>query len=141
MAATEKTTPAPTDDRFAAALEAIAQSNAALLANQPRKRLSYGDWLAKQPKRVMPCVVYQNGMRLDETMVDDEGLALLKSLKPGRFLNRLVTVHRDMSHAEMPWYITYACKTVEQRINLASAIRGDFTELLRRLTTDAPIVD
>lgn len=140
-ASTPKDTAPVAEDRFAAALEAIAQSNAAILANQPRKRLSYGDWLAKQPKRAMPCVLYQNGMRLDEAMLTNEQIDLLKGLKPGKFLNRLVTVHRDMSHSEMPWHITYPCKTPEQRITLANAIRGDFTDLLRRLTTDDPIVD
>ena len=133
-------TPA-TDDRFAAALEAIAQSNAAILANQPRKRLSYGDWKASRPKRALPCVVYQNGMRLDETMLTDEQIALLPKLQAGKFLGRLVTVHRDMSHPDMPWSISYACKTPEQRITLANAIRGDMTELLRRITTDEPIID
>jgi hypothetical protein len=134
--------PAPSaDERFTAALEAIAQSNSALLANQPRRRLSFGDWIATQPKRVMPCVVYQNGVRLDETMLDDAALALLPKLRKGKFLNRLITVYQDTNHTEQPWHITYPCKTVEQRITLANAIRGDFTELLRRLTTDEPIID
>jgi hypothetical protein len=134
MPATEKVTAPVADDRIATVLEA-------LIASQPRKRLSYGDWKAKQPKRTLPCVVYQNGIRLDETMLDDAAIALLPKLRAGKFLNRLVTVHRDTSHSEMPWYITYPCKTPEQRITFANAVRGDMTELLRRLTTDAPILD
>lgn len=151
---TASTAPAATlgDDRLAtaletlaksntAALETIAQSNAAILANQTRKRLTFADLVARRPKREMPCVVYQNGMRLDESMLTDEALALLPKLRKGKFFGRLVTVHQDTGHDDMPWSINYPCQTLEQRIALANAVRGDFTEMLRRLTTDEPIID
>jgi len=148
MPSTQNPAPAPAtptaEERFAAALETIAQSNAAaaqsnaaLLANQPRPRLTYGDLLAKRPKRVMPFHVFQNGFRLTVDKLTDEQLALLPKLKVGRFNNRMIHVYRDAT-PDRAWHIDYANKAPEQRMAFGKYAGRDFTEFLQRLTTETP---
>jgi hypothetical protein len=125
------------DERFADALEAIAASNQAIVANQPRKRKTYADLLAERGKREMPFPLFQNYRQIESRMLSDADLQMLSKLKEGRFCNGKVTVWRNNGIPERPWHIDYDNVTINARMDLKNEFQS-FNHLLKRITTETP---
>lgn len=125
-----------TNERLAAAMELMAQTQATTLANAPRRRLSFAEWQAKQPKHEMPFPVFQNGYRIEATQVTPAQIALLPKLREGRFFDRRIHVYRDQT-PDRGWHIDYPNRAMSDRMTMSNYGR-DLTEILQRLTTETP---
>jgi hypothetical protein len=124
------------EDRMLLALETLAKSNAAIVNNTPIHRLTFDEWLMKNPQPEMPFPVTLNGYRLEADMLDAEGLALLQKLQEGRFFNRRIHVYQDRG-ANRTWHIMWPGKTLSDRMTIMQ-YGVDLTAILRRLTTETP---
>jgi len=131
----KETAPA-SDDRIAQALELLARSNAAIVANTPVKKLTFAEWNELQPERIMPFPFYQNGIRVEEDQLTDAQLELLPKLKEGRFFDRRIHVYRDQT-PDRGWHLSYATKDPTDRYEMKNYGR-DLTEILQRLTSETP---
>jgi hypothetical protein len=128
-----------TDNMIAEALNRLAETQAQLAALQARDRkrdLSYDDYLERQPKRVMPFQLYQNGIQVFVEQLTDAQLALLPKLQAGRFFDRKIHVYRDAT-PDRGWHIDWPRKSMSDRMAIAQYGR-DLTEILQRLITEKP---
>jgi hypothetical protein len=135
-----KETSTTIDPTVASLLETQNAIMAQLVANQPPITVSLAVQLEERAagKPKMPCVLYQNGIRITDDMLTHEQCELLKALKPGWFFNRRVRVWRDLSQADAPWNIDYKNKGIQDRLEIANLIYGDFTNLLKHVATTEP---
>jgi hypothetical protein len=124
------------DERMLLAMEALAKSNATIVANTPIHRLTFDEWLAKHPQPTMPFPVLLNGYRLEADMLDAEGLGLLHKLQEGRFFGRRIHVYQDRG-ANRTWNITWPSKSLSDRMTIMQ-YGSDLTAILRRITTETP---
>jgi hypothetical protein len=133
---TDKSLQPTNDDRLTAVLEQLASLQQQQADNAPFRKVSYAEWLEKNPERKLPFPLHQNGFRISDDQVTDEQKDLLPKLKVGRFFDRRIHVYRD-STPDRGWHITYPCKSLSDRMVINGYAR-DFTELLQRLTTETP---
>lgn len=85
--------------------------------------------------RELSRVVYQNGNRLNAEFLHDEEIALLGLLRPGKFVNGLVTVYEQDKGGSVDLHIAYKCGK-DDRYALKNEVRN-FTELLKRCVSEA----
>lgn len=76
--------------------------------------------------RKLTKVFYQNGFRMNEPTLTDKEIDLLHQIKPGRYIDSLVTVAIDPNGDDdgPAVHIAYNCKTADQRMALGSKIGG-----------------
>lgn len=87
------------------------------------------------PKPKLKRAAHQHGMEIDEDKLSVEEILLFNKLRPGRFLNGLVTVTRRRDRGID---ISYPVKTAAQRLKLVNlfGIRN-LTELLAMCVNEA----
>jgi hypothetical protein len=130
-------TPKPESvDRSSEAIELMAEILRQQAANAPRRRLTYAEYAAKQPKHEMPFPVFQNGYKIFATQLPKDALELLPKLQEGRFFNRRIHVWRD-STPDRAWHIDYPSRQLTDRMTM-STYGGDIVAILKRLTTETP---
>lgn len=94
-------------------------------------------WTPKDgsPKLKLKRAAHQHGMEIDSEKLSNDEIALFNKLRPGRFLDGLVTVTR---RRDKGIDITYPVKTAAQRLKLVNqfGIRN-LAELLQLCVTEA----
>lgn len=125
-----------TESRLAEAIETLAKLQQTQADNAPRRRLTYAEWAARQPKHVMPFPVYQNGYKIFASQLPKEAIALLPALQEGRFFNRRIHVYRDQT-PDRAWHIDYPSRQLTDRMTM-STYGADIVEILKKLTTETP---
>jgi hypothetical protein len=103
--------------------------------SQFRTRSSFNP---KGRKREMGCIVYQNGYRLPIKMLNDVEISLLKRLKPGVFINKIVRVRKDtgVGEEEDKIYISDNNKTPDQRMTFRNHVQN-FAHLVKQCVDEA----
>jgi hypothetical protein len=132
----------PSDfDKLAAAI--VSATN----ANREKKQVPYGQHNVKSKlnptgsrNRRLKTPVLQNGNRIDVNFIDDEAIELLSHIKPGRYLDRLVTVVQmedDISGEKGVIDIRYRTKTADQRMAIGNRIGPEgFNGLLKMIIAE-----
>lgn len=123
---------------ISALAEAIASSIASVA---PRRFVRHGEQTIKTPfnpkgirNRKLKYKVFQNGIPENVKLLTDEEIALLAQLKPGRYVENLVTVLEGVDgDAETVFHINYKNKTADQRMALGSKLTGAGKTGLERL--------
>lgn len=115
----------------------------AVRETQPPRKITFAERKARSPfnpsgnkKRVLSRVMYQNGTRLMVNRLHDEEISLLNQLKPGKFVNGLVTVVEKDKGAEQEIHIFYKSALPDDRMALKGEVK-DFKEMLRRCVSEA----
>ena len=94
-------------------------------------------WTSKDgsPKAKLKRAAHQHGMEIDEDKLSNEEIVLFNKLRPGRFLNGLVTVTRRRDRGID---VSYPVKTAAQRLKLVNlfGIRN-LAELLTMCANEA----
>lgn len=132
MPATEK----PTADSTSLIADALSQLTELTRQQMSRREPTYDEWLAKQPKRVLPFPLYMSGIRIEADQLTDADLELLPKLQAGRFFDRKIHVYRDAT-PERCFHIDWPRKSMSDRMTITQ-YGADFTAILRRLTTEEP---
>lgn len=143
MPTPEKATPpaAPDSNTLLADVLSRLADTQQQIADLQREQISkreptFDEYLARNPKRVLPFPLYLGGIRIDADQVTDADLELLSNLQDGRFFDRRIHVFRD-STPDRSWHIDWARKSMSDRMMIMQ-YGSDFTAILRRLTTEAP---
>lgn len=130
---TEQTSPQTVP---AVAVTADALANAILTATEAvggnRRQVKFGSHTPKSafnptgkrrnPKRVF----YQNGFKANEPVLHDQEIERIETIKPGTFVDGLVTVviiGKDDEEEKPAVHLKYHCATADQRMNLGSRIQ------------------
>lgn len=121
----------PTQGQLAKAIQAIADS-------QPVKRVPYAKFKTRSPfnprgirRRKLTRRCYQNGFPMDVRKLHDEEISLLNQLKPGRYIDNLVTVVEAQNGENVDLHLVYKNKTIDQRMANAAQWRN-LREMLKR---------
>lgn len=110
----------------------------------PQQQVSFAKFTTKSSfnptgkRRTMKRICYQNGYRCNVKTLFDEEIALIERLKPGRYINNLVTVtlERNPDGGEDKVYIHYSNSTPDQRMNFKNYVRS-FVSLLRKCVNES----
>lgn len=86
--------------------------------------------------RELPFTVYQNDHRLNVDFLHDEEIALLPHLKPGKFIEGLVTVSETDQGGQKVMHIRYKNGNRDQAMELKGHARN-FTAILKRCVNEA----
>jgi hypothetical protein len=116
--------------------DALAQLTELTRQQMSRREPTYDEWLAKQPKRVLPFPLYMNGIRIEVDQLTDADLELLPKLQAGRFFDRRIHVYRD-STPDRAFHVDWPRKSMSDRMAITEYGRT-FTEIIQRLTTEEP---
>jgi hypothetical protein len=125
---------APQPDTNALIADAL-QKIATLQERQARQDQSFDDYLEKNPPKKLPFPLYLHDVKIDADSLTDADLELLPKLQEGRFFNGKIVVVRN--HADGSWRIKWPRADMSERMTIAQYGR-DFTEILQRITTEAP---
>lgn len=89
-------------------------------------------------RRLMKRICYQNGYRCNVKTLFDEEISLIERLKPGRYIQNLVTVtlERSGDSDEDKVHIHYSNRTPDQRMTFKNHVRS-FVSLLRKCVNEA----
>lgn len=116
-----------------------------LADNQPTKKIPFAKFKTKSPfnptgrkGRKLTRRVYQNYHRVDVKKLHDEEIALLNQIKPGRYLNGVLTIREVMNGADTDLHFLYDNKSQDQKFTVMREFRGHFTEMLKRCINDGP---
>jgi hypothetical protein len=111
----------------------------------PPRKVTYAEYKPRTPfnpsgnrnRRAPSRVVYQNGGRVNPRMLFDEEIKLLDQLRPGRYLDKLVTVREVEGTEGAPneLHIEYAYRTPDQRLALATRVRS-LVAMLRQIVNE-----
>lgn len=88
-------------------------------------------------RREMHKVFYQNGFRAFENTLTDEEIALIHTVKPGKFIDGLITILEiaDDEEGQPAVHMKYNCRTADQRMAVGgrAARKGKNDTALRAL--------
>lgn len=136
---------AGTADLLAQATIQLGQAIQAMNDSGPIKKVPFSKFKTKSPfnptgnkKRKLTRRVYQNHYRVDVKKLHDEEIALLNILKPGRYLNGVLTVREIQNGQETDLHLLYDNKSTDQKFTVMREFRGHFTEMLKRCVNEGP---
>jgi hypothetical protein len=125
-------------DRLADAMQLLATNQGLLLANQPKREMTFGDPEFQQLLkdrgyyREFAKPLYQNTFLSPADCVPVDIVNKVNALKPGKYLGGRVTVRVEDKHIQL----VYPTATPDDRMTNAQYWRT-FDELIERITAEA----
>lgn len=124
MASKDSTTPDTTSVQMTGDALANAIITATEQINGTRRQVPFGRHRVRTAfnkhgrKREMHKVFYQNGFRAFENTLTDEEIDLIHKVKPGKFIDGLVTILEiaDDEEGQPAVHMKYNCRTADQRM-------------------------
>lgn len=135
--ATEPKTPQPqvSDAGANAIAEAIAAGvQAALAANAPKRKVTYGEVAAKNAPPKLMAPAYQNSKEVNPRGLSDATIQKLFEIPTGSYLNGLVRVHRRPDLGIEFYYDNYS--SPDRRVAFMLAVRS-FSDMVAKLHDEA----
>lgn len=142
MAKAEQTTTPETNDAITGKdLRGLVES---IRDMTPKRKVLFSEFKTRSTfnptgskSRKLVRTTYQNGQRLNIALLFDEEIKLLNGLKPGRYIDGLVTVKLTEGRGGNvdKLNIEFANSTHDQRIDLAGHVRS-FVHMLRQITEE-----
>ena len=124
-----------TEDRLVDALDKQAQTigaafGDALIKSQGRKKVSYGDFMARRgPREQLKRKAFQNGYEVNPSGLSTATIEKLDQLASGRYLSNWVTI---VNTPDKAIHIRYANKTPDDRMTNATKF-SSFTDLVNQV--------
>lgn len=110
---------------------------------QPPRSMTIDEFVAKTPfnptgkkNRALPCKIYQNDTPMNIDVLHDEEIRLIGLLKPGKFIEGLVTVSEEDRGGDKVLHLRYKNGTRDQAMELKDRARN-LTEILKRCVNEA----
>lgn len=114
----------------------IANGVSAGIASLKPTKLSYGQYIARQPKKpTLACDCFQNGFQMHPSVLSEEEITLLNQIThSGRYLDRRVEVIVRQDGNDMSKELRYPNRTADQRMEMKSYFRS-LTDMLQQIVT------
>jgi hypothetical protein len=137
----EPTTPpvaAATPDLAAALIESTNRQTELmerLAANQPKKRKTQADIVARRERKRFVHPIYQNGIEAQPYGLSDDTLKRCATLASGKYLNDVVEVVRTGKDENQRIHLFYDNTTVDKRMALKDSF-ASFSDMVLKITRE-----
>jgi hypothetical protein len=110
---------------------------AAIAAAQPKKDVTFEEFIQRPENREpdLKRPVFQNGHPIQIKGASAATIRNLDNLKPGTYLDGLITVRIDGREPNETVHITYPCSTIDQRMRIYSRV-SSFSDMVKKIAAE-----